>query len=232
MDIDDPRFIPDFWERYRENSEIYWLDRAPAKQLEYERFQRELQWIRRHRMQWRKESHGLYGLFLTLPMLPLIIVDEVYWDKRYADAVTQRKAFKWEQSLRADNFKMQKSSFREALRDYDLRKGTKLLYYMDDLATEMAAYAGDTVNASEKHQPPSTREPRFATIEEIYAKLYEPAFRGFQNKQRPGRRFEGTYLEYIRKGQYEETAKNQLNRNSRNRKMAEAFEIVLESEIW
>ena len=226
MDLEDPRFIPDFWERYREISEIYWSDRALAKQLEYERFQRELQWIRKHRMQWWRECHGLCGMFLTLLLLPLIIADEVYWDQQYAEAVAYLEDFKWEQALRDENFKTLKSSLRDALRNYDIQEGTKLLHCMDELVTQMAAYAADVVNASEKYKIPPVKGPRFATIEQVYAKLYEPAFREFQSKQRPCRRFEGTYLEYIRKGQYAEITKKNLNRNSRNRKMAEAFEIV------
>lgn len=218
MDLENPRFIPDFWERYREISEIYWSDRALAKQLEYERFQRELQRIRKHRMQWWRECHVLWGMFLTLLLLPLIIADEVYWDQQYAEAVAYLEDFKWEQALRDENFKTLKSSFRDALRNYDIQEGTKLLHCMDELVTQMAAYAADVVNASEKYKIPPVEGPRFATIEQVYAKLYEPAFREFQSKQRPSRRFEGTYLEYIRKGQYGEITKKQLNRNSRNRK--------------
>ena len=48
----------------------------------------------------------------------------------------------------------------------------------------------------------------------------------FQNKQRPCRRFNGTYLEQIRAGQHKTAKAKQQSKNTKSRKTAEAIEIV------
>ena len=68
--------------------------------------------------------------------------------------------------------------------------------------------------------------PRYATLEEIYEKLYEPSFRAFQDKQRPCRRYNGTYLQKIREERHDVTKAKQQTRNAKIRKTAEAIEIV------
>ena len=64
------------------------------------------------------------------------------------------------------------------------------------------------------------------TLEEIYGKLYEPSFRAFQDKQRPCRRYNGTYLQKIREECHEAAKMKQQTRNAKIRKTAEAIEIV------
>ena len=56
--------------------------------------------------------------------------------------------------------------------------------------------------------------------------MTDPTFQAFQAKQRPCRRYEGTYLQYIREQERKEIQKKSQNKNNRNRKMTEAFEIV------
>lgn len=68
--------------------------------------------------------------------------------------------------------------------------------------------------------------PRFATLEEIYDKLYEPSFREFQNKQRPCRRYNGTCLQKIREERHEAAKVKQQTKNAKIQKTAEAIEIV------
>lgn len=226
IDVDEYRFAAECWGRYREISEDYWSDRALARQFAYEQYQRELEHLRR----WRKRSHfeayGLAGAIVLLLFMPVIIAQEVYMDRCFEAAKAEWEQFQWEQFLRDANFNARKRSFRDSLRAYDLENASTWLKRMDSMVTEMAQYAGDCARASKVHSVLPTTPPRFAAIDEIYSKLYEPSFREFQMKQRPCRRYEGTYLEYIREGRHREIVKKTVNRNSRNHKHAEAFEIV------
>lgn len=119
-----------------------------------------------------------------------------------------------------------KNSLRDALRSYDLQAGTNKLRILDNTVKDMAYLARDLANSIDQYVLPPVEKPRFATLEEIYDKLYDPAFQAFQAKQRPCRRYDGTYLEYIREQERKEIQKKAQNKNSRNRKMTEAFEIV------
>ena len=65
-----------------------------------------------------------------------------------------------------------------------------------------------------------------ACIEEIYTKVFEPAWQEYQQTQRPARRFNGTYLDYIRQKQLEES-KNK-NSNSKSKLPYEAYEIIFQ----
>lgn len=64
-----------------------------------------------------------------------------------------------------------------------------------------------------------------ASIEEVY-KVFEPSWQEYQQKQRPARRFNGTYLDYIRQKQLEES-KNK-NSNSKSKVPYEAYEIIFQ----
>ncbi len=65
-----------------------------------------------------------------------------------------------------------------------------------------------------------------ASLEEIYTKIFESAWKDYQQKQRPARRFNGTYLDYIRQKQLEES-KNK-NSNSKSKVPYEASEIIFQ----
>lgn len=65
-----------------------------------------------------------------------------------------------------------------------------------------------------------------ACIEEVYNKVFEPAWQEYQQKQRPARRFNGTYLDFIRQKQLEES-KNK-NSNSKSKVPYEASEIIIQ----
>ena len=60
----------------------------------------------------------------------------------------------------------------------------------------------------------------FATIEEAYNLLFEKEWRNFQERQKPSRRFDGTYLEYIRE------KKAKASPNTKGTETNEAYEII------
>ena len=91
----------------------------------------------------------------------------------------------------------------------------------------MAVCANDYTRIKPDTDLTASPEHRFATIDEIYVKLYEPSFREFQARQRPCRRYNGTYLEYIREGHAKGIAKKQQTKNAKNRFPAEALEFVI-----
>ena len=97
---------------------------------------------------------------------------------------------------------------------------------MDTIVSEMAQRA-DSYAVTAKSVVTDPKPPiKYATLEEIFDKLYEPSFQEFQMKQRPCRRYNGTYLEQIREGQHTQAKKKKQNKNVRSRKTAEAIEIV------
>lgn len=65
-----------------------------------------------------------------------------------------------------------------------------------------------------------------ASLSEIYNKVFEPSWQEFQQKQRPARRFNGTYLDYIRQKQLEES-KNK-NANTKSKMPHECSELILQ----
>lgn len=68
---------------------------------------------------------------------------------------------------------------------------------------------------------------RFATIDEIYDKVFEPSWREFQEKQRPCRRYNGTYLEWIREKKFNARTKTTDSRY-KDKAINEAYEIVFQ----
>ena len=65
-----------------------------------------------------------------------------------------------------------------------------------------------------------------ACIEEIFFKIFEPSWQEYQQTQRPARRFNGTYLDYIRQKQLEES-KNKSS-NTKSKIPHEAYEIIFQ----
>ena len=65
-----------------------------------------------------------------------------------------------------------------------------------------------------------------ATIEQIYDKVFELSFREFQSKQKPSRRVDMSYLDYIRTKSAEANAKTTDARH-KNNAIKEAYEVVI-----
>ena len=224
--LPDLRFDDELWTEYHRLVEVYWRDREQVKAEEYERLMRRLRELQRYRPYWRLDNGGVLGIAICLIFLPLMIATEIAYERRRDEAIEVWERFKDEQFIRDMMFMADKNSLRDALHSYDLQAETKMLHMMDSTVKNMAELAGDLVNAFDKYVIPSATKPRYATLEEIYDKLYDPAFQAFQAKQRPCRRYDGTYLQYIREQERKEVQKKTQNKNSRNRKMTEAFEIV------
>lgn len=226
LDIDDPRCINEFWARYRELNEMYWEERSIAQTLAYEKYQEHLRYMRMYSRSLYPISHGLIEALITLMLLPLLVPCDIYLSQQQKKAKEEWEEFKREQLLRDLTYKATRVSLRDALYEYDYVSGTKYLQSLDRAVKELGIQAQ---NHQLKAVPVVTeyKEPlRFATVEEIYGKLYEPSFQEFQQKQRPCRRYQGTYLEQIREGQAQEKRKKQQSKNARSRKTAEAIEIV------
>ena len=226
LDLETPKSRAAFWDSYRKLAEIYWEDRTIARKRAYEEYQEQLAIMRRYRYACRLLTDDGLTTFMTLLFLPLLIPCGIYMNYKMEQAREIYDQLKEEQWIRDMEFKAAKLSFREAISEQDRIAGTEYLQVMDSVVREMAQQANDYLTVA-KHLPTADAEPaRYATLEEIYDKLFEPSFRAFQNKQRPCRRYEGTYLESIREGYLQETRKKQQSRNTKMRKTAEAIEIV------
>lgn len=67
----------------------------------------------------------------------------------------------------------------------------------------------------------------YATIKEIYDKVFEPSWQEFQSRQRPSRRFDATYLEYIRYKKTEARSKT-TDERYKDKALNEAYEVVFQ----
>lgn len=223
FDPTNPRHISEFWSRYKELNSIYWSDRTIAQTLAYERYQEHLQYMRRF-------THTLYPIpynpieaLITLLILPILIPCGIYLHHQHQKAKSEWEQLRTEQWIRDMTYKAARSSLRNALNTHDLNNGTKYLHIMD---TTVEALGGIAQTHSSTIPLESNCPSRFAILEEIYDRLYEPAFQAFQAKQRPCRRYPGTYLEQIREGQHKVAKTKQQSKNTRSRKTSEAIEIV------
>lgn len=227
LDFEDPRYTREFWERYKELNALYWSNRAAADELEYARYRDHMRYLRKcHQMVNFYPENEVEAFFYIL-LLPLIIFGETVLTVKEIQEEAEHFKFKCEKKHQIQDFWEMKCSARAYLYDCDKTYSTTYLKAMDHLMKEAARSAENYVLASEKVLYEPRNRERFATIEEIYNKLFEPSFRAFQEKQRPCRRYEGTYLEYIREGQRQMTLKKKQNRNNKNRKTAEAIEFVI-----
>ncbi len=222
FDPANPRHIKEFWSRYRELNNMYWSNRTIAQILAYERYQEHLQYMRRFSLY--PIPHNPIEAFITLLFLPLLIPCGIYLQHQHQKAKAEWEQFKNEQWIRDMTFKAARNSLRNALYAQDLNHGTNHLHIMDTTIKELGVI---TQTRSAPLMPPEPIYPsRFATLEEIYDRLYEPAFQAFQAKQRPCRRYPGTYLEQIREGQHKVAKAKQQSKNMKFRKTSEAIEIV------
>lgn len=226
LDINNPRNISEFWDRYRELNAMYWSDRTVANTLAYEKYQEHLEYMRKLSRSVYPIPHNAVEALITLLLLPLLIPCGIYLSKRQKEIKEEWEEFKQEQWIRDLTYRATKVSLRQTLYEHDYKAGARCLRSLDHVVKEMGERAGNYVPQVRQLISVTQTPLRYATLEEIYDKLYEPVFQEFQRKQRPCRRYNGTYLEQIREGQASEKRKKQQNKNSRSRKTAEAIEIV------
>ncbi|MBQ3193827.1 MAG: hypothetical protein IJB59_09700 [Oscillospiraceae bacterium] len=223
---DNPRHISEFWKRYKDLSDLYWQKRSIEQLLAYRRYQEHLEYMRKYCYSVFLFPNNAIESLITLLFLPLLVPCGIYLNHKQQQAKAEWEQFKEEQWLQDLYFKASKASLRSALYAHDHATGTKHLYRMDCIVTEMTQHAETLI----QNTPTVFTEPepstRFATLEEIYGKLYEPSFREFQSRQRPCRRYHGTYLEQIREGQQSQIKNRQQSKNAKSRKTAEAIEMV------
>ena len=216
-----PHHISEFWKSYKALSDAYWSERN-LSQLESDRIYRErMAHLRRCCRQLYPIPHSFVEALVTMLLLPLLIPCGIYLSHAQKQTVEEWKAWNHEQWLKDMTFRAAKLSMREALSQEDLASGSHYLQIMDKTVSDLGKLASEKAS---QVQPMTSL--RFATLEEIYSKLYEPAFQAFQQRQRPCRRFNGTYLEQIRQGQRKHTTAKQQSKNAKSRVTAEALEIV------
>ena len=206
--------ISEFWRRYRELNDLYWKEMSAEKVLASKRYQEHLEYMRRFSRPLYPLPHNLVEAFITLLFLPLLIPCELYLNHQHKKAKAEWEQFKDAQWVRNLTYNSARTSMRKALYAHDMEYASSALKIMDSVVSELSA-AGPTLDiasiASKSIQP-----SRFATLEEIYSKLYEPAFREFQANQRPCRRYDGTYLEQIRENKVKSAKSSQQSKNAAN----------------
>lgn len=216
--------ISEFWRRYRELNDLYWKEMSAEKVLASKRYQAHLEYMRRFSRPLYPLPHNLVEAFITLLFLPLLIPCELYLNHQHKKAKAEWEQFKDAQWVRNLTYNSARTSMRKALYAHDMKYASSALKIMDSVVSELST-AGPTLDiasiASKSIQP-----SRFATLEEIYSKLYEPAFREFQANQRPCRRYDGTYLEQIRENKVKSAKSSQQSKNAKLRRTSEAIEIV------
>lgn len=201
------------WTDYRALTEAYWREYKANQEVLYQRI-RQLErdaWIRRHHYQ--REDNFLIDL-VKLLLMPLIVATSVYREVKLHREINELKMERFINKICAEDFRYHQVSLREALRAKDREKGTLLLQQMDGY-----------VRMSERIvQNWADKPPRFATIEEIYDKVFEPGFQEFQATQRACRRYNGTYLQQVRERRQNSTKTH--GSSEKNRSTAEAIEVV------
>ena len=226
LDLENLLSSSEFWIRYRRLCDIYWEDRTIPKERAYAEFQKQLENVRRCRSAWRLLTDDGLTALITLIFLPLLLPCQIYTEYQLVRAKEEYLSMKETQWIRDAEFKAARISAREAIAAQDRHAGTHYLYVMDSVVREMAQQANDHLAFATANPVEQFASERFATLEEIYDRLYEPSFREFQNKQRPCRRYDGTYLQSIREDRLQVSRNKQQSKNSKSRKTAEAIEIV------
>lgn len=222
LDPVSPQFLCDFWTEYRKLADDYWEDRAVVRQIEYEQYRKTMRRLRELAKVWCKMPDDAVLAWIWLLTLPLRIPCGIYLTCQQRQAKQEWESLKADIRIRDLCYQAQRTSLRQALREHDKARGTTLLQSLDRTVKEMSQYAYGYTGQLVVNHP----TPRFATIEEIYDKVFEPAFRDFQKKQRPCRRYEGTYLEQIREKQHISSKKKKANPKEKRRTLSEALEIV------
>lgn len=189
MDMEDPRYLAELWERYRELTELYWKDRAILKAQEYERYKENVRYLRQLSYRLCRCPDDPVGLFVFLLCLPLIIPCEIYLNSKMQQVKDEWEEYKEQQWLQDMDFRATQANLRGTLLAHDRANGTQYLNELDAIVREMASSANDYLATVQMISFDPKPMPRYATLEEIYDKLYEPSFRAFQDKQTPCRRY-------------------------------------------
>ena len=206
--------ISEFWRRYRELNDLYWKEMSAEKVLASKRYQEHLEYMRRFSRPLYPLPHNLVEAFITLLFLPLLIPCELYLNHQHKKAKAEWEQFKDAQWVRNLTYNSARTSMRKALYAHDMEYASSALKIMDSVVSELSA-AGPTLDIA-SIAPTPIQPSRFATLEEIYNKLYEPAFREFQANQRPCRRYDGTYLEQSRENKVKSAKSSQQSKNAAN----------------
>ncbi len=205
--------VRQLWADYRKLTDAYWREYRANQEVLYQRI-RQLErdaWVRQH--YYPREENGLVAL-LKLLLLPLVVAVWIHQNVQLQKNIDTLQFERFMNTVYADEFRYKQTSLREALRQHDREKGTSLLKQMDDC-----------VSMSERIvQNWADKPPRFATIEEIYDKVFEPGFQEFQATQRACRRYNGTYLQQVRERRQNSTKTH--GSSEKNRSTAEAIEVV------
>ena len=230
LDYEIPMYWPDIRKEYRILVRLYRKKQAATEAKMRSEYWDQVRRFERLRID-RYEELGLKCKQLELIFSPLGFIERIQREVQYLEEMR-----KLEYELRDQEIAMilhetlkdaHMNSVRLGLWEYDRANETHYLEQMDRAITKMAQYVEDFDNVELRHQSKDDILHRFATIDEIYDRVYEPSFREFQDRQRPCRRYEGTYLEQIREGQAREHNKKQQNKNSKCRTPAEAIEFVI-----
>ena len=224
-----PVHVSEMWEQYRYVCDLYRTQRELYRTIEMERTK---QFIRDMREIYRDVFYLPYNslaALLELLFLPLLIPTAIAASALQKQAMKELEEQRLDQWVRDVEFKYLRQDLRTALKCYDAEKGTHLCAAIEELAcsTLILDDEGKYVNPHDhcKYSRRDYSDAKFATIEEIYEKCFEPSFRHFQEQQRPCRRYEGTYLEQIREKQVR-AERSKGSKNEKNRAVAEAIEIV------
>ena len=204
----------ELWSDYRSLTSAYWNGYAAEKD-DISALYQKVREKRREEREWlRLMTPNIYTLWIILLLLPLYIYIGVQKHQELQRLEEKLRTAKFESWVKRETFFGRRACLRDALRRYDREAGTQIVQRLDTLVHE-SEYVLDT----RFRQP----EPvRFATIEEIYNHVFEPGFRAFQAKQRPRRRYNGTYLEKIR----EDKAVREKAGNRSSQCPAEAIEVL------
>lgn len=226
LNLDVPVDLQALWEGYHKLNDIYYSNRSIYQTILSDEYIRIRNSIRQYRQAYAMLSHNPIAELLALLIFPFLIPCQIYLHHRNRLALKELETLKQEQWLRDLAYKASKISLRDALMIHDIENGTTYLHTLDTTVSEIAQLSEDYMHISFQTDLRPKEHFRYATLEEIYGKLYEPSFQQFQQKQRPCRRYHGTYLEQIREQQAKNIKKRQQTKNVKSRSTSEAIEIV------
>ena len=230
LDYEIPMCWLEIRKEYRKIVQLYWQEQSAVKSRMYDEY---WECVRRlNRLYYTHgETLGLAGTVLSRNSDPIGFLERWKREQQYLKGMRELKdeiSSKEIEMILSNTMKhAHGNSIRLGLLEYDRIHETHYLERMDRAISKMAEYVEDLDNMELRLATEADTVPRFATIEEIYDHVYEPSFRAFQDKQRPCRRYEGTYLAQIRERQARERQKKQQNKNSKCHTPAEAIEFVI-----
>jgi len=217
-DYPEIKALSELWDDYRQLSDAYWQSYRDRQEELSRKLWDEIQ----KRMEFQSTLQDIFdfqgdpgaGIIIGLLLFPLlfagVMTDAVFGAIDNVNHHNEQCALRAEGNL----FRLGQQGIRDVLREQDRIAGTKMLLDLDDLVRQ-----AEVLFEMQLSEP-----AKFATLDEVYNKVFEPGFQKFQQKQRKCRRYNGTYLEQIREKQ-SLTLKTK-NKNEKIRTSAEAIEIV------